>query len=110
MSCGFWGLVATGLFATSAGTNGGDVEGLFMGGGAGLLIDQIIGGLAIAAFVAVASLLLFGSLKAAGILRVSLEEEIGGLDLSEHGTTAYGWDVDERTVRSRNGGELITLD
>lgn len=107
--CGFWGLIATGLFATTAGTNGA-VDGLFAGGGAGLLLDQVIGGLVIAAFVAVASLVLFGSLKAAGLLRVSLEEEIGGLDLSEHGTAAYGWDLDESTVRSRNGGELITLD
>ena len=107
--CGFWGLIATGLFATTAGTNGA-VDGLFAGGGAGLLVDQVIGGLAIAAFVAAASLVLFGSLKAAGLLRVSLEEEIGGLDLSEHGTAAYGWDLDESTVRSRNGGELITLD
>ncbi len=107
--CGFWGLVATGLFATTAGTNGA-VDGLFAGGGAGLLLDQIVGGLAIAAFVGAASLVLFGSLKAAGLLRVSLEEEIGGLDLSEHGTAAYGWDLDESTVRSRNGGELITLD
>jgi Amt family ammonium transporter len=107
--CGFWGLIATGLFATTAGTNGA-VDGLFAGGGAGLLVDQVIGGLAIAAFVGAASLVLFGSLKAAGLLRVSLEEEIGGLDLSEHGTAAYGWDLDESTVRSRNGGELITLD
>ncbi len=107
--CGFWGLIATGLFATTAGTNGA-VDGLFAGGGAGLLLDQVIGGLAIAAFVAAVSLVLFGSLKAAGLLRVSLEEEIGGLDLSEHGTAAYGWDLDESTVRSRNGGELITLD
>ena len=107
--CGFWGLIATGLFATTAGTNGA-VDGLFAGGGAGLLVDQVIGGLAIAAFVAAASLVLFGSLKAAGLLRVSIEEEIGGLDLSEHGTAAYGWDLDESTVRSRNGGELITLD
>ena len=107
--CGFWGLIATGLFATTGGTNGA-VDGLFAGGGAGLLLDQIVGGLAIAAFVGVTSLVLFGSLKAAGMLRVSLEEEIGGLDMSEHGTAAYGWDVDERTVRSRNGGSLISLD
>lgn len=107
--CGFWGLIATGLFATTSGTNGA-IDGLFAGGGAGLLLDQVIGGLAIAAFVGAASLVLFGSLKAAGLLRVSLEEEIGGLDLSEHGTAAYGWDLDESTVRSRNDGELITLD
>ena len=56
--CGFWGLLATGLFATTGGTNGA-VDGLFAGGGAGLLLDQFVGGIAIAAFVAVASIVLF---------------------------------------------------
>lgn len=107
--CGFWGLLATGLFATTGGTNGA-VDGLFAGGGAGLLLDQFVGGIAIAAFVAVASIVLFGSLKSAGVLRVSLEEEIGGLDLSEHGTAAYGWDVDAARIRSRNGGSLVTTE
>ena len=95
--------------ATTGGTNGA-VDGLFAGGGAGLLLDQAIGGIAIAAFVAAASLVLFGSLKSAGMLRVSLEEEIGGLDLSEHGTAAYGWDVDARRIRSRNDGSLVASD
>jgi len=101
---GFWGLLATGLFATTAGTNGA-VDGLLAGGGIGLLVDQAIGGLAIAAFVAVAATILFGSLKAAGLLRVDAAEEIGGLDVSEHGSTAYGWDLDERTIRNRSGIE-----
>ncbi len=87
--CGFWGLLATGLFATSSSPVDGSLEGLFAGGGAGLLIDQLIGGIAIFAFVALASGLLFGALKGAGILRVSEEEELAGLDLSEHGTPGY---------------------
>ena len=37
----------------------------------------------------VTSFIVFGVLKAAIGLRVSEEEEIGGLDLSEHGQIAY---------------------
>ena len=87
--CGFWGLIATGLFATTAGTNGA-VDGLFAGGGLGLLGDQLVGGLAIAAFVAVTAGVLFASLMAVGMLRVSEEEELAGLDISEHGAPGYG--------------------
>ena len=91
--CGFWGLLATGLFATVNSPVGGDpaepVEGLFFGGGVDLLITQAIGGVAIAAFVLTASAILFGAIKAAGLLRVSEEEELAGLDLSEHGAPGY---------------------
>ncbi len=86
---GFWGLVATGLFATESSPVDNSVEGLLTGGGAGLLVDQIIGGIAIFAFVAVASGLLFTAIKSAGLFRVSEEEELAGLDLSEHGSPAY---------------------
>jgi len=90
--CGFWGLIATGLFATAnspVGGGEGAVEGLFFGGGAGLLIDQLIGGVAIAAFVVITSGIMFGGLRAAGLFRVSEEEELAGLDLSEHGAPGY---------------------
>ena len=90
--CGFWGLLATGLFATAnspVGGGEGAVEGIFYGGGTGLLLDQLIGGVAIAAFVGIASAIMFGGLRAAGLLRVSEEEELAGLDLSEHGTPGY---------------------
>jgi len=86
---GFWGLLATGLFATSSSPVDGSLEGLFAGGGASLLIDQLVGGIAIFAFVAVASGALFSILKIAGVLRVSEEEELAGLDLSEHGSPGY---------------------
>ena len=87
--CGFWGLIATGLFATTSGTNGA-IDGLLAGGAIGLLIDQLVGGLAIAAFVAVTTGALFVALKATGWLRVSVEAEILGLDLAEHGAPGYG--------------------
>src|SRR5699024_4847854 len=80
--CGFWGLVATGLMATD--------DGLLAGGGADLLVTQVTGGLAIAAFVALASGALFTALKAVGLLRVSAEDELIGLDLTEHGAPGYG--------------------
>jgi len=79
-------------FATAnspVGGGEGAVEGIFFGGGAGLLIDQLIGGIAIAVFVAVTSGIMFGGLRAAGVFRVSEEEELAGLDLSEHGTPGY---------------------
>lgn len=83
--CGFWGLLATGLLATD--------DGLFMGGGADLFITQLIGGVAILAFVAVTAGILFFGLKASGILRVSAEDEQIGLDLTEHGAPGYGPDL-----------------
>ena len=50
---------------------------------------QALGIAAIAAFVAVTTGLMFYALKAMGLLRVSEEEEIGGLDVTEHGIEAY---------------------
>ena len=48
-----------------------------------------MGGLAITAWAAAWSLLLFGSLKWAGILRVGVEDEFKGMDLIKHGESAY---------------------
>jgi Amt family ammonium transporter len=87
--CGFWGLIATGLFATTSGTNGA-IDGLLAGGGAGLLRDQLVGGLTIIAFIGSTTTALFVTLRALGLLRVSVEEEILGLDLAEHGAPGYG--------------------
>ena len=108
--CGIWGTLAVGLFAAqailagpaavteaasaAAATPNDAAEivntGLFYGGGVGQLGSQIIGIVAIGAFVFIASLLLFGILKASPLgLRVSEEEELKGLDLSEHGQEAY---------------------
>ena len=91
---GFWGLLATGLFSTVSPVNGAEESaGLFYGGGAGLFIDQLIGGVAIGLFVLATAGVLFSVLKAAGMLRVSPEEETAGLDVSEHGSPGYGPDI-----------------
>ncbi|MGI9594557.1 MAG: ammonium transporter, partial [Acidimicrobiales bacterium] len=92
--CGAWGLLATGLFATTTPVNGAtESAGLLYGGGFDLFLDQLVGGVAIAIFVLLAAGALFGALKAAGLLRVSAEEETAGLDISEHGSPGYGPDI-----------------
>ncbi|MEM9133597.1 MAG: ammonium transporter [Actinomycetota bacterium] len=91
---GFWGLLATGLLATTSPVNGAEESaGLLYGGGAGLFLDQLIGGVVIGVFVFVTAGAMFFGLKAAGLLRVSPEEEQAGLDISEHGSPGYGPDL-----------------
>jgi Amt family ammonium transporter len=90
---GVFGTLCVGLFgeatimkdvagATSAG-------GLFFGGGTEQLMDQLVGVAATAAYVIVASGICWAILKATLGIRVSREEEIGGLDHGEHGNEAY---------------------
>jgi Amt family ammonium transporter len=84
---GAWGTIAVGLFAD--GVNDPGIVGLFYGGGAAQLGIQLIGVLAVFGWVIVTSLVLFGVLKAAKLLRVSEREELMGLDIGEHGTESY---------------------
>lgn len=70
--CGIWGGIATGIF-------GKDKD----------LMVQIKGTIAYCAWAFVTMLILFMILKAVGLLRVSAEEEIAGLDVEEHGMPAY---------------------
>ncbi len=105
--CGFWGLVATGLFATNGGASRlTDAEGLFYGGGAGLLVDQVVGGFAIAAYTFIVAGALFGALKVAGMLRVSAEEEMMGLDIAEHGAPGYGLETRVGSVPVSSGATV----
>ncbi|MBI2844312.1 MAG: ammonium transporter [Armatimonadetes bacterium] len=87
--CGAFGTLALGLFAQdhfSPGTTG---NGLLFGGGTKLLLSQAIGVISVFAFVGICGIILFGLLKATVGLRVSAQEEMEGLDLGEHGMTAY---------------------
>ena len=91
-ACGFWGVVAVGLFASpDYGYNAEGAAGLFYGGElAGVLLGvQLAGLMAQIAWVTVMSLILFFALKAARILRVDAATEEEGMDVSKHGGLAY---------------------
>ena len=82
---GFWGTIVIGLW----GVEGDTKLGIFNGGGSDQLINQLIGGLAYAVWAIVLSFVVFGILKYTIGLRVTEEEEVAGLDVSEHGSIAY---------------------
>jgi len=80
--CGIWGVLAVALFDTA--------DGLVYGGGTTLFGPQLIGILAIGAWAYGTSFIVFKAIDSTVGLRVTAEEEIAGLDASEHGTSAYG--------------------
>ncbi|CAI8194386.1 MAG: Ammonium transporter NrgA [Flavobacteriaceae bacterium] len=82
---GFWGTVVIGLW----GVNGDEAIGLFNGGGSAQFVAQLVGALSYMVWAVVLSFVVFGILKATIGLRVTEEEEIAGLDVSEHGSLAY---------------------
>jgi len=84
---GTWGALATGIFATTAINTAG--SGLLDGNWKQLLI-QVAAIAATAAYAFGVSWLLAKALKATMGLRVKEEEEAVGLDISQHGETAYG--------------------
>ncbi len=89
---GVWGTISTGFFAThelSVGMDWGK-PGLFYGGGFEQLGVQILGVVASGAYAFVVSFIILKIMdKVMGGLRVSEEEEIIGLDMSEHGSYGY---------------------
>lgn len=89
--CGAFGTLAVGFFSATE-VDGVVKKGLFYGGGVDQLISQIIGVVAIAAFVLISTTILFGILKATMGLRVSEQEEREGLDIHEHGVPGYAND------------------
>jgi ammonium transporter, Amt family len=103
--CGAWGTLAVGLLANS---NAPFLEegstGLLYGGGAGLLASQAIGVVAVFVFVCVTAGILFSAIKAIGWLRVSPEDEVAGLDLSEHGSAGYHMDDLTTPADGRSAG------
>lgn len=73
--CGIWGTLAVGIFGSKAGF--------------GQFLDQLIGVAAVGAFCAATSFAILFALKNTMGLRVSKREEIEGLDIHEHGMSAY---------------------
>lgn len=102
--CGIWGTLSLGLFAcgrySAAGSsptgvpsivpNSADaLTGLFYGGGWKVLGAQCIGSFVVCTATFASAMAMFGALKAVRLLRVTEEGEIEGLDLDQHGNTAY---------------------
>ena len=90
-AAGVWGTLSTGFFATpELAEQWGGQAGLFYGGGFGQLGVQAMGVAASGAFAFVVSFIILYVIKLVlGGLRVSEEEEIMGLDMSEHGSYGY---------------------
>lgn len=80
---GVWGTIAVGLLANPSAPAG--LEGLFYTGSARLLGVQVLGIVAVLAWTIVTMTLAFFIIKKTVGLRVSAEEEIKGLDVTEHG-------------------------
>jgi len=86
---GVFGTLCVGLFAedwVSPNTTG---NGLLFGGGAKLLMAQLTGIVAVGIFTFLVAAIFWLLLKYTVGIRVSLQEEIEGLDIGEHGNSAY---------------------
>ena len=114
MMNGIWGTIAVGLFATETAPGfamAGITEGLFYGGGFKLLGLQLLGVLTVGAWAAIMITITFLVIKATIGLRVSEEEEITGLDATEHGLpSAYAgfsiMDVSDSTMDVNENTDL----
>jgi len=79
--CGTWGVLAVGLFARDGG--------LFFGGGVEQLMVQALGVASVSVWAFGMTFLAFKVLKATIGIRATVEEELEGLDITEHGISAY---------------------
>jgi len=95
--CGIWGTLSLGLFASGeygatgpfAADNTAPLKGLFYGGGTQVLMAQAIGSVIVTVSTFAVALAVMYVVNAIGVLRVSKEGELYGLDLHEHGISAY---------------------
>lgn len=95
--CGIWGTLSLGLFACGkygatgpvTADNSAPLTGLFYGGGMQVLLAQALGSLIITTTTFAVALAVMYLVDALKILRVSREGELYGLDLHEHGISAY---------------------
>jgi ammonium transporter, Amt family len=86
---GLFGTLALGLFADASINGLVTNEGLFLGGGTDLLIDQAIAAVAVIGFAFVATMIIGKVIDMTVGLRVSEADELTGLDLSQHAEAGY---------------------
>ena len=111
---GIWGTVAVGLFATESAPGfavAGIREGLFYGGGFTQLFKQIVGMGVTALWTTVMIFIAFTVIRKTVGLRVPEEEEIEGLDATEHGlASAYaGFSIVDMTSAAMVANENTSL-
>ena len=82
--CGATGTLLTGLFAYYLTDDNGNPLGLFYGGGFQLFGTQLLGVISVIAWVAITMTIVFTIIKKTIGLRASREEEVRGLDVTEH--------------------------
>jgi Amt family ammonium transporter len=95
--CGIWGTLSLGLFACGkygatgplAADNSAPLKGLFYGGGTQVLVAQIIGSAVVTAATFGIAMVVMLAVNATGTLRLPAEAELYGMDLHEHGISAY---------------------
>jgi len=95
--CGIWGTLSLGLFASGqygltgpiSPDNSAPLTGLFYGGGTQVLKAQIIGSAVITAATFGVAMVVMLVVNAMGMLRLPAEMESYGMDLHEHGISAY---------------------
>jgi ammonium transporter, Amt family len=115
--CGIWGTLSLGFFACGkygasgplAPDNSAPVTGLFYGGGMSVLIAQAIGSAIVTISTFAVSLAVMYAVNAMGLLRVSREGELEGLDIHEHGISAYPEYVIQSTGRSPVPSEVAKI-
>ena len=97
---GIWGSLAIGIFGTHV-VNSIGLDGIFYGGGTGLLGKQALGVGLVAGYSFIATLIIGFAIEKTMGFRVSREVEIEGIDLKEHAESAY-----ELASSSRGGASL----
>jgi len=102
--CGIWGTLSLGLFASGQYSAAGSsptgvpeiaakskdaLTGLFYGGGLSVLKAQCVGSIIVCTATFLSAMAMFKALDAVKLLRVSKEGELEGLDIDQHGASAY---------------------
>jgi Amt family ammonium transporter len=102
--CGIWGTLSLGLFASGEYSAAGSspfgvpsivakspdaLTGLFYGGGTKVLMAQGIGSVTVCVATFATAMAMFGLLKAVNLLRLSKDGEMLGMDIDQHGISAY---------------------
>jgi Amt family ammonium transporter len=95
--CGIWGTLSLGLFACGqygasgpiAADNSAPLTGLLYGGGFTLLAAQAVGSAIVTVATFSVAMIVMLAINAMGLLRLSSDGQIEGMDLHEHGISAY---------------------